>query len=64
MLPIFLGKLVLLANYYISEILMEISKISALENFVVGVADEINYWVVLIAGNLQSTLDEVFHVGS
>ncbi|WP_138502752.1 hypothetical protein [Nostoc sp. PA-18-2419] len=64
MLPIFLGKLVLLANYYISEILMEIPKISALKNFVGWVADEINYWVVLIAGNLQSTLDEVFHVGS
>ncbi|MDF5709126.1 MAG: hypothetical protein PUP90_16035 [Nostoc sp. S4] len=64
MLPIFVGKLVLLANYYISEIFMEIPKISALKNFVVRVADEINHWVVLISRNLQSTLDEVFHVGS
>ncbi|MDZ8110196.1 MAG: hypothetical protein RM338_31990 [Nostoc sp. DedQUE12a] len=43
---------------------MEIPKISALGNFVAGQAHEINYSLVLIAGNLQPTQDEVFHVGN
>ncbi len=43
---------------------MEIPKISALGNLVIGVTYEINRSLVLIAGNLPATVDEVFHVGS
>ncbi|MDZ8082118.1 MAG: hypothetical protein RMX35_24010 [Nostoc sp. DcaGUA01] len=62
--PIFLGKLVLLANYYISEIFMEIPKMPALRKLLAGMVHKINHSVVLIAGNLQTTQKEVFHVGS
>nr|MDZ8057075.1 hypothetical protein [Nostoc sp. EkiNYC01] len=43
---------------------MEIPKMSALGNLMVEVAHKINYSVFLTPGNLQLTLDEVFHVGS
>jgi hypothetical protein len=62
--PIFLGKLILLANYYIPRCGMGIPKMSALATLVVAVTHEFNYSVVLIAQKVPVTLDEVFHVGS